>query len=89
MIFGLLSNNAIAHGLATTFFQQQITGTVTDGDGVPLPGASILEKGTTNGVQTDFDGNYSITVTSAEAVLVVSYIGFLDSEIPVGNNSLM
>ncbi len=65
----------------------QISGTVTDGDGVPLPGANILEKGTTNGTQSDFDGNFLITVADENAVLVVSYIGFAPQEIPVNGQS--
>ena len=69
--------------------QSQITGTVTDADGIPLVGASIIEKGTTNGVQTDFEGNYNITTTSVDAVLVVSYIGYLNKEITVGANSII
>lgn len=64
-----------------------VTGTISDPDG-PLPGVNIIEKGTTNGVTTDFDGNYTITVP-ADAVLVFSYIGYLTQEIPVnGNTSL-
>ena len=55
--------------------QSRVSGTVTDADGVPLPGASVVEKGTSNGTQTDFDGNYSIEVASG-ATLVFSYVGF-------------
>lgn len=40
--------------------QKTISGVVNDSDGLPLPGASIVEKGTSNGVTSDFDGNYSI-----------------------------
>ena len=57
-----------------------ITGTVSDNDGVPLPGASIVEKGTTNGTQSDFDGNFAITGDSP-VTLVVSYIGFTSQEV--------
>ena len=67
--------------------QQSINGTVADEDGVPLPGASILEKGTTNGTQTDFDGNFSIEVSDENAVLVVSYLGFATKEILVTEQS--
>src|SRR5690606_31504223 len=63
------------------FQQAEIIGTVADQDGTPLPGASIVEKGTTNGTQSDFDGNFVISVTDANAVLVVSYIGFSTREI--------
>ncbi|MEO1009765.1 MAG: TonB-dependent receptor [Bacteroidota bacterium] len=67
--------------------QRTLTGTVTDGDGYPLPGASIVEKGTSNGTQTDFDGNFSLEVGGADAVLVFSYIGFLTQEVTVGNQN--
>ena len=76
--------------VSTAFAQEAntIQGTVTSSsDGMPLPGANILEKGTTNGVQTDFDGNYSITVSSNDAILVISYIGYLRQEINVENQS--
>ncbi|WP_422081589.1 TonB-dependent receptor [Ulvibacterium sp.] len=65
--------------------QQSISGTVSDENGQPLPGASIVEKGTTNGTQTDFDGNFSINVSDQNAILIVSYIGFATQEIPVNN----
>ena len=67
------------------FLQQkfEITGTVLDEEGQPLPGANILEKGTSNGTQADFDGNFSIGISDENATLVVSYIGFASKEIPV------
>lgn len=65
----------------------EISGTVTDANGTALPGASILEKGTGNGTTSDFDGNYTITVSDNNAVLVFSYIGFTPKEMPVGNQS--
>jgi iron complex outermembrane receptor protein len=64
---------------------QEVTGTVSDASG-PLPGASVVEKGTTNGTQTDFDGNYTIEVGS-DAILVVSYIGYKTVEVPVNGQS--
>ncbi|MEE9364865.1 MAG: SusC/RagA family TonB-linked outer membrane protein [Cellulophaga sp.] len=63
--------------------QQAINGTVTDQSGVPLLGAAILEKGTVNGVQSDFDGNFSLETKSASLTIVVSYIGFKTQEIIV------
>ncbi len=63
-------------------FQITISGTVTDDTGSPLPGANVVEKGTTNGTQTDFDGNFTITANT-DAVLVFSYIGFSTQEISV------
>ncbi len=67
--------------------QWTITGTVADGTGQPLPGASIVEKGTTNGTQTDFNGNFSLTVADQDAVLMVSYVGFTAMEVTVGNQT--
>tara|TARA_R100001369_G_scaffold89522_2_gene127224 strand:+ start:2166 stop:4322 length:2157 start_codon:yes stop_codon:yes gene_type:complete len=61
--------------------QFQLSGTITDQNGSPLPGANILEKGTTNGTQADFDGNFTINVANENAVLVISYIGFGTKEV--------
>ncbi|PXX28322.1 TonB-linked SusC/RagA family outer membrane protein [Arenibacter sp. ARW7G5Y1] len=58
-----------------------VSGTITDQDGTPLPGANILEKGTTNGTQADFDGNFSISVEDESAVIVISYVGFATKEV--------
>lgn len=68
--------------------QSSVSGTITDASGTPLPGASIVEKGTTNGTQTDFDGNYEITL-GANAVLVVSYLGFISQEITVDGKAVI
>ncbi|KVV14795.1 TonB-dependent receptor [Flavobacterium sp. TAB 87] len=67
--------------------QNQVKGTVTDSNGAPIPGANILEKGTTNGVQTDFDGNFVLSVSNNNAVLVVSYVGFTSKEISVNGQT--
>ncbi|MCE2612864.1 TonB-dependent receptor [Flavobacteriaceae bacterium D16] len=70
-----------------TFAQQKtITGTVTDASNSPLPGASVVVKGTARGVQTDFDGNYSIQASSNET-LVYSYLGYVTQELAVGSRS--
>lgn len=69
-----------------TLVQQQISGTITDNNGQPLPGANILEKGTDNGTLTDFDGNYSLNIRSG-AILVFSYLGFVTQEIVVSSNN--
>ena len=65
----------------------QVTGTVSDENGMPLPGANIVEKGTINGVQTDFDGNFSINLSDENATLIVSYIGFATKEIAVNGQT--
>jgi len=69
------------------FSQNTISGTVTDATGMPLPGANILEKGTANGIQTDFDGNYSIEVSSTSSILVYSFVGYQTQEIIVGSQT--
>ena len=66
--------------------QQTITGSVSDEDGAPLPGASIVEVGTNNGVVADFDGNFSISVGD-DASLSVSFLGYLTQVVAVGNNT--
>ena len=66
-----------------------VTGLITDEDGNPLPGANIVEKGTTNGVTADFDGNFSIDVTDGNATLVVSYIGFATKEASINGQSTL
>src|SRR5690606_24128559 len=70
--------------------QAQVTvkGTVnSEGDGLSLPGVTVLVKGTTTGVATEVDGTYSITAPSSESVLVFSFIGYKSQEVTVGNQS--
>tara|TARA_R110002049_G_scaffold155414_1_gene320259 strand:- start:3248 stop:6838 length:3591 start_codon:yes stop_codon:yes gene_type:complete len=70
--------------------QVEISGSITDQEGTPLPGASIVEKGTTNGTQSDFDGNFNIILSDKNATLIVSYLGFFTREITVnGQTNLM
>ncbi|WP_299228676.1 SusC/RagA family TonB-linked outer membrane protein [uncultured Psychroserpens sp.] len=67
--------------------EKTITGTVTSAaDGLPLPGVNVIVKGTSRGVQTDFDGNFSIRANEGEA-LVFSFLGFKDFEASVGSSS--
>ncbi len=58
------------------YAQVQVNGLISDEQGQPLPGATILEKNTTNGVVTDFDGNYSIQVSDQNAILMISFVGY-------------
>ena len=69
-----------------SFAQQNITGTVSDSAGVPIPGATVLVTGTNNGVTTDFDGNYSI-MASEDDVLSVSYVGYAAQSVSVGTSN--
>lgn len=62
--------------------ENAISGVVTDQTGVPLPGASIIEKGTSNGVVSDFDGKFSLTPSSNQIILEISYVGYATLEIP-------
>ena len=91
----ILTKNALAGNDVKTSIEPQIiaeqqrtiSGTVSDSNNQPLPGASVVEKGTTNGVTTDFDGNYSIRVSGSDPVLAFSYVGFEKKEIPVGTST--
>ena len=70
--------------------QKTITGTITDAaDGIALPSVTVLEKGTSNGVTSDFEGNYSIEVSGENAVLQFSFLGYTTKEITVGTNSVI
>ena len=66
-----------------------ITGTVKNEAGVPLPGATVLEKGTSNGTQTNFDGQFSISVSDNNATLVFSFIGFATVEQSFAGQSVL
>ncbi len=75
---------------AATFGQnaRTITGKVTDSGGTALPGANVVVQGTTTGVQTDANGNYTITVQNpASAILEFSFIGYTKLQVPVGDQS--
>ena len=67
---------------------RSVTGTVTDSNGESVPGATVVEKGTQNGVITDFDGNYRLSV-SESTVLVISFVGYKTQEIVVGSQSTL
>lgn len=84
----VLSRKDLAQNTAIDGIQQSkvVTGTVVDPTGMPVIGANIMVKGTTNGTITDMDGNFSLEADK-DAILVVSYIGFANQEIKVGNQS--
>jgi len=67
--------------------QLKITGRVVDANNSPLIGVNVVENGTTNGVITGIDGKFSITVASEASVLKFSFIGYLDQEVAVGNQT--
>lgn len=68
--------------------EKTVTGTVVDEDGLPIPGANVIEKGTSNGVQTNFEGEYSIKIDQGD-VLVFSYVGFATQELTVGSSDVI
>ena len=67
--------------------EKMVTGSVTDEEGLPLPGVNVIQKGTNNGAQTDFDGEYKIAVDQGET-LVFSYVGFLSQEVTVSSQTI-
>ena len=67
---------------ANAAIQKTVTGTVTDNNGVLLPGATVKVKGTSRGVTTDFDGNFSIEATAGD-VLEISYVGFQTQQVNI------
>ncbi|MEG2178881.1 MAG: carboxypeptidase-like regulatory domain-containing protein, partial [Bacteroidales bacterium] len=67
------------------YAQQTITGRVQDVTGEAIIGANVLEKGTTNGIVTDIDGNFSLYTTKKNTTIVVSFIGYVTAEVSVGN----
>ena len=75
---------------STVFSQNRtVNGTVTDDLGDVLIGVNVAVKGTTSGAITDINGNYSIPNVTAQSVLAFTYVGFLDQEITVGNQSVI
>ena len=88
MVLVLFFINGVA---ANTFFEDTIQsiviGKITDGSGTPIPGVNVLLQGTGNGVTTDFDGNYEVTVSGNNPVLVYSYVGFTTQTVPVDGRS--
>ncbi|QBN20444.1 SusC/RagA family TonB-linked outer membrane protein [Flavobacterium nackdongense] len=69
------------------FSQNSIKGTVSDESGVLLPGASVMIKGTTNGVMTDIDGNFSLNLKSEQNTIIVSFMGYKTKTVDVSNRN--
>lgn len=67
----------------------EIKGKITDKDGIPLPGASVIEEGSLNGVISDMNGDFTIEVADASSVLKISYIGFITQRITVGDKTTL
>lgn len=69
--------------------QIQVSGVISDAQGVPVTGATVVEKGTGNGAVSDFNGNYVIEVANTKSVLSFSFLGYQSQEITVGNQSII
>jgi TonB-linked SusC/RagA family outer membrane protein len=72
-----------------THAQNSIKGTVTDNQGAPLPGVSIVVKGIAKGTTTDFDGVYSLENIKSDNILIFTYLGFEPQEIQIENNTTL
>ena len=79
------TDSAIANDLVSQ--SKTVTGVVLDAANIPVIGANVIVKGTTNGTVTDMDGKFSLQNVPENAVLQISYIGYLDQEIPVSGKS--
>lgn len=73
-------------GASLSWAQVKVSGKIVDINNEPLPGASVIEKGTTNGTTSNFDGNFNLTV-NPEGTLLVSFVGFDSQEIKVNGKS--
>ncbi|WP_406685517.1 TonB-dependent receptor [Seonamhaeicola sp. MEBiC1930] len=73
---------------SATIFAQTVSGTIVEaGTNVPLPGANVIEKNTSNGVTSDFDGNFTLNVTSSSGEVVISFIGYNSKTIAFSGNT--
>lgn len=81
-------NSILLSKLPITAQQMEITGTVSDENGVPVPGVNITIEGTSQGTSTDFDGNYTINAETGQ-VLNFSSVGFADQSVTIGDNSVI
>ncbi len=88
---GVLPQEAMANSyeVLNKPYERSIRGKVTDENGVGLPGVTIRIKGTSQGTVTDLEGNYTITVPDEGAVLVFSFVGYVEEEVPVNNRSVV
>lgn len=95
LVFGLLfSFQAIADSISAQTYQAAInariiSGKITDADGVPLTGVSIVEKGSTNGTTSKEGGSFSLNVVSQNAILVFSFVGYETQEVQVLNKTVL
>ena len=83
-LFKILAIFFVAYGSAQNI---DISGTVQDDTGFPVPGANILVKNTSQGTISDFDGNFTINDVAVGSTLIFSYVGYVTYEVVVNDNS--
>ena len=87
--FSVILTLLLAFVVQISFAQEKkVSGTVSDDNGLPLPGSTIIIKGTSSGVSTDFDGNYSINANVGD-VLTFNYVGYADQDQTVGSSNVI
>ncbi len=89
LITFLMGYASMASATETNSQSVRVTGKVADVGGLPIPGANVSEKGTLNGVMTDGSGNFTIQVASGEAILQISFIGFITQVIPLNGRTTL
>lgn len=87
LLFSFLVGLSLLWGSGIAFAQTTVSGTIIDENSQPLPGVTILVKGTTTGTTTDIDGKYKLSVKTADAILVYSYVGYKSQEVAVGSQA--
>lgn len=81
------TKEAVTDDLPLPAIEFTVSGRIIDEEGEPLPGATVVEKGTANGTVSDFEGQFTLTVADANAILVISYVGYLSEEYAVNGQS--
>ena len=89
LLFIMLCFYSVYLSAAPNQYERTVSGVVLDENGEPLIGVAIQVKGTTSGTITDFDGNFNLNVSSPEAVLIFSYVGYNSKEIKVSSNKVL
>ncbi len=87
--FIVLTDSKKGNDVIDVFQQKTVSGKVTDASGLPLPGVTVVLKGTTQGTITDSGGNYTITDVNEKTTLVFSFVGMKTMEIPTGNQAVI
>lgn len=88
LLFLLLTVATFVPVCAQTENSTAVSGVVKDSAGAPLPNATVLEKGTKNAVTTNLDGAFNIKVAGAKSVLIISSVGYVNQELPVGEQTV-